>query len=87
MTVAARFPKRTQYHCDICGRNGFWNEQGFDWTRYTSILHDDLCPDDVPTACSEDCRKQMMIRIESGRFKLPKIGKGPNPKVGDRKGY
>lgn len=87
MTTAARLPARVQHKCDICGRLGFYGEEGFDWSRYTSLLLDECCPDDVPEACSEKCKAELQRRIGAGEMVLPKIGKGPNPRVGKRKGY
>mgnify|MGYP003395346260 CR=1 FL=1 len=87
MTTAARLPARVQHKCDICGRLGFYGEEGFAWARYTSILLDDLSPDDAPEACSDECKVKLQRRINDGEFVLPKIGKGPNPRVGRRKGY
>jgi hypothetical protein len=75
------------YKCDICGRQGQWGDPAFDWSAYSSHLHDDLCPDQVPTVCGDECKAQLEIRIASGKIALPKIGRGPNPRIGSRKGY
>jgi len=87
MTITARLPARNQHKCDICGRVGFYEQDGFAWQRYTSILLDDLSPADAPEGCSEKCVAELQRRIGSGEIKLPKIGKGPNPRIGERKGY
>ena len=66
---------------------GFYNEQGFAWQRYSSILLDDMSPKDAPEGCSEKCVVELQRRIGAGEIVLPKIGKGPNPRIGQRKGY
>ncbi|MCK5132666.1 MAG: hypothetical protein KAR40_11010 [Candidatus Sabulitectum sp.] len=65
--------RRTKYECNICGNVDFWSSN---WSRYTSIDHDDTCPDEMPDACSEECRVKMMEKIESGEFVLPKLSRG-----------
>ena len=70
MTVNYHYQARTKYHCDICGKDEFWNS---DWMRYSSMAHDETCPDDVPCACSTECKEELMKRIEDGRIQLPKL--------------
>lgn len=86
MTLIQREVVRV-YKCDICGRSGQWGDPRFDWISYGSILHYDLCPDEVPTVCGEECKAQLEIRLADGRIKLPTIGRGMNPRIGRRKGY
>lgn len=87
MTIIEKLPARNQHKCDICGRVGFYGQEGFAWQRYSSILLDDLSLGEAPEGCSDECVAKLQRRIESGRIQLPKIGKGPNPRIGKRKGY
>lgn len=64
--------KRSKYKCDICGKVDFWSSE---WSRYSSINHDEACPGDMPTACSEKCGHIMMAKINNKEFVLPKLGK------------
>lgn len=67
MTIVARLPARSQQKCDVCGA------LGFEFYRYTSIALDETCPDSVPSACSEKCRDELMKKINSGEFVLPRL--------------
>jgi hypothetical protein len=49
MTLIAKLPARNKYKCDCCGALGFMEDP--DWRRYSSIAHDETCPDEMPTAC------------------------------------
>jgi hypothetical protein len=73
MTIAHHkdeFLKRSKYKCDICGKVDFWQE-GWGW--YGSVLHEETCPDDLPTACSDECMAILGQKIKSGEFVLPDI--------------
>jgi len=62
--------KRAKYKCDICGKIDFW---GDGWLRYSSMSHDEECPDDVPTACSEKCHEEIKEKIKCREFVLPRL--------------
>lgn len=66
--------KRSEYECDICHRRGFWDEGT--WTRYSSILLDETCPDDIPVACSSACATELKHRIDTGVIGLPTLKRG-----------
>jgi hypothetical protein len=86
MTVAKRYKDRVKYHCDICGADDFWQPT---WARVSSFAHDEACPDDVPTVCSDECRKELDVRLEDGRVELPrlKFTAGGAVVAGRRRGY
>lgn len=70
MTIAMRYPARAKYRCDICGVEDFWQPS---WARMSSIAHDEACPDEVPTVCSDECRAALDERLKDGRIALPKL--------------
>ena len=70
MTVAHILPTKKKYKCDICGKVGFFQD---DWRRYSSYAHDETCPLDVPSSCSDDCFALLKEKIDSGIFQLPKL--------------
>jgi hypothetical protein len=74
MTIAERLPVRNKYKCDICGKVDFWDKN---WGRYTSIAHDETCPNDVPCACSDKCWTALEKKIDSGEFALPVLRSDP----------
>lgn len=86
MTVAHKFPARTKYKCDICGTEDFWNDS---WSRYSSMAHDEACPDDVPTVCSDKCINELNVRIKDGRIRLPRVKATPGyfEVTKERRGY
>lgn len=61
---------KDNYKCDICGKIEPW---GKTWRRYSSILYDETCPDDMPHVCSEKCRKILDQKMATGEIKLPKL--------------
>lgn len=80
MTVARHLPARTVYRCDICGEEGIMTREGepeTTWRRYSSIALDETCPDDVPTACGDQCIKELEKRLADGRIELPKLRATP----------
>lgn len=42
------------YRCDVCGRNGWWHSDGFEWGAYGGIE-----VDEVLHTCSAECRAEM----------------------------
>lgn len=60
------------HKCDVCGRVERWSDL---WSRYSSVLHDDTCPNDMPEACSEKCKIKMLEKLDSGEWKLPKLSR------------
>lgn len=70
MTVVERYPARSKYRCDICGAEGFWQDG---WMHYSSLMHDEACPEEMPTVCGESCRRELDRRLKDGRVKLPKL--------------
>lgn len=87
MTVVAHYPNGgKRYRCDVCGAEDFWQSS---WGRITSIAHDEACPDDMPTACGEACRRELDARIKDGRVRLPKLAITPGyfEVVAPRYGY
>lgn len=58
------------YQCDICGIEDIWSGQ---WFSYGSILHEETCPHDIATVCSEECKEKLQKRIDSGQVQLPKL--------------
>ena len=79
MAIEARLPAAKKYRCDVCGHVDFWGES---WSRYSSILADEVCPDQVPHMCSEQCKEIANQKLSSGEWKLPKIkADGYLPKV------
>ncbi len=87
MTIAYRL-KRKKYLCDICGKVDFWDEN---WSWYGSIAMEEICIDDIPTACSKTCKQELDARISDGRIKLPQIKFSKDYPLGrvtaKRKGY
>ena len=75
MTVIAHYPNgRKRYRCDACGAEDFWQTS---WVRITSMALDEACPDEVPAACCEACRRELKARIADGRIALPKLALTP----------
>ena len=58
-----------RHQCDQCGRIAPWDEH---WRRYSSIAHDETCPELMPTLCSTRCQEAFMKRVERGEIELPK---------------
>lgn len=59
-----------RHQCDQCGKIEPWNSC---WRRYSSIRHDETCPELMPDLCSEACRKLFLARIEKGEVRLPEL--------------
>lgn len=59
-----------QHQCDQCGKIEPWDEN---WRRYSSVRHDETCPELMPELCSEACRVLFSERISSGKVQLPKL--------------
>ncbi len=59
-----------RYQCDQCGRVDAWDDS---WRRYSSIRHDETCPELMPTLCSKACQEAFMRRVERGEVRLPKL--------------
>ncbi len=59
-----------KHKCDICGKVEVW---GKSWGVYGSLNHEDACPEDMPSACSDDCKNELMHRVEIGKFVLPEL--------------
>jgi len=70
MTILRKIPAQAEYRCDVCGHVALWSDS---WKRWSSIAHDETCPDEVPTACSEPCAAELKGRLNTGQFKLPKL--------------
>lgn len=58
------------YRCTICGTEGEWTDS---WSGYATMAVWDTCPQDVPIACSSDCYQQLVKKVDSGEFQLPKL--------------
>lgn len=71
MTVAFRHGEKLKYKCDVCGKVDFWQPG---CSTYSSIQLEEVCPWDLPTACSEECCKVMIAKIKSGEWELPVVG-------------
>ncbi|MCK5132717.1 MAG: hypothetical protein KAR40_11265 [Candidatus Sabulitectum sp.] len=84
MSVQTRKPT---HKCDVCGKIDFFTS---DWSRYSSIMHDETCPDEMPEACSEACKAILMAKLDSGEWKIPLLSRihayGCDVKT-PRKGY
>lgn len=59
---------KRKWICDVCIKEDYW---GDNWTRYSSIAHDETCPYDVPCFCSDSCRKIGEQKLKSGEWQLP----------------
>ncbi len=59
-----------RHQCDQCGKVEPWNET---WARYSSIAHDETCPDLMPELCSDSCRERFTARLERGEVRVPKL--------------
>lgn len=73
MTLACRATTgfdRDKYKCDACGRVDYINER---WVEFGSVAHRDICPDDLPHACSSECKNIIDVKIKKGKFSLPKL--------------
>lgn len=83
MTIDAKLAARTRYKCDACGNIGF------EYQAYTSIAHDETCPDEVPHACCDECAAVIKNKVDSGAWTLPKLHQTPGYFVisKPRKGY
>jgi len=79
---------RRSYKCDGCGREGLWDDN---WSFYGSIGHQETCPADLPTACSDQCMDMVERKIKKGEYKLPSVRMDRNgyhsSKVTERQGY
>ncbi len=77
---------RNKYICDVCKKLFFWNDGA---SSCSSENHVETCPDDILTACSEQCGKKMMIKVENGEFVLPRLRCTEYfcKKISDRVGY
>jgi len=77
---------RQQWTCDACGKVDFWDGN---WRNYGSIAHEETCPQDMISTCSDKCREVATKKIESGEWELPKLraGAGGSSIVAPRKGY
>jgi hypothetical protein len=67
-------PLRRRWTCDVCGKTEYWDEN---WSRYSSISHDETCPNDVPCMCSETCRKIGDEKLKNGEWVLPVLRADP----------
>jgi hypothetical protein len=76
-------PAKKIYTCTICGKIGFWSES---WSYYGSFAILDACPEELVYCCSESCQKIATKKINSGKWRLPIIGKNGVIKT-ERKGY
>lgn len=74
---------RRLYQCDACGKRDAW---GPTWGRYSSVILDETCPDQVPVACSDECADVVLANIESGEWALPEIDRMGRIKS-SRRGY
>jgi len=76
------------YVCNACGHEGKW---GDGWSCYGSILHMEICPDDLPVACSAECASVIDNKVKSGEFVLPRLRMSMGgycfDMVSERKGY
>ena len=70
MTVSYRLEHGTVYKCDICQREGRWDDN---WWWYGSNIDQETCPEDLPMACGEPCRKVLERRVKTGVFRLPVV--------------
>jgi hypothetical protein len=72
--------------CDACGKVDFW---GDDWANYGSIAHEETCPQDMISTCSDKCREVATKKIESGEWELPQLKAfaGGFHVLSQRKGY
>ncbi|MBL4761511.1 MAG: hypothetical protein JKY93_02290 [Gammaproteobacteria bacterium] len=67
---ASEHLKKPKYKCDICGKVDFWSDG---WPGYGSINLEETCPWDIPTACSDKCGEEMMLKIKTNEFILPTL--------------
>ena len=75
-----------RYECDICGTVAPWSEG---WVYHGSISLMEMCPGELPMACSAKCEKSLQGKIDSGEFKVPRITMkhGAPRQTRDRQGY
>ena len=59
-----------RYQCDQCGTVAPWSDS---WQRYSSIRHDETCPELMPTLCCTSCREAFEKRVARGEVELPKL--------------
>ena len=59
-----------RYSCDQCGTVAPWGDT---WQRYSSLRHDETCPELMPALCSETCRDLFLARLGKGEIELPKL--------------
>ena len=78
---------RRKWKCDICGKVDFWSNS---WFSYGSFAMEETCPEDIPTVCGIECKKEMEKKFSSGEFVLPKLSRiGPvgQKVIKNRQGY
>lgn len=86
MGINKQYAARTEWKCDICGKVDFWGEG---WSQYSSLLIDETCPQDALTTCSDACKDDAELRLNTGQIRLPVLKiNGYNVKIKKpRKGY
>jgi hypothetical protein len=86
MSIAHKYPARTKWRCDVCGKEEFWNDR---WWSLGSIAMDEACPEDVPTVCSDECKRSFERKVARGEIVFPKIKSTPGgfEKISEREGY
>lgn len=87
MTIIHKL-NRNKYKCDVCGKIDFWSDS---WWWYGSEAMCEVCNEDVPTLCSDQCFKEFRMHMAKGMVRLPKLRKHKNKmdyvKVTEREGY
>ena len=86
MSLARREGDSRIWKCDNCKKEGVW---GSSWSHYGSQLHIEESPEDLLTACSDVCMEIIMMKVDQGKFVLPKLkSRGYTVKwIKDRQGY
>jgi hypothetical protein len=87
MTIDLGLSNKRVWKCDVCGKRAEW---GPGWQAFGSIAMQEICPNDVPTICSEECKGIFREHMNSGYVVVPAVKlRGPNEYriTGKRKGY
>lgn len=78
---------RIFWKCDICKKVALWDD---DWSTFSSIaMQEELPATEIPTVCSDVCRKVFEEKLANGRIKVRKVRlRGYDAKItGERVGY
>ena len=87
MTLDLKLSNRRVWKCDQCGKRDTWQDG---WRSFGSIAMMEVCPEDVPTTCSDKCKLAFQAGMLEGEIEVPTVKlRGPcgSSISGKRRGY